>query len=122
MTLIEPVDQDALARAIETLRASKTPAVRAQIEDKLASEPWIEAAEFASYCCQCDALHLKPWQSPPCWIDDLESTLAAGDDGVLGDYAGAMLLRRMLDWGLSRYEPDPVAALKRAQRPPEQGR
>jgi hypothetical protein len=65
---------------------------------------------------------LKPWQSPPCWIDDLEGALAAGDDGILGDYAGATLLRRMLDWGLSRFEPDPVAALKRAQRPPDQGR
>jgi len=114
MTLIEPIDQDALARSIEIRRASG-PDKREQIEDMLATRTWIDAAEFAAYSCQVDALHLKPWQSPPCWIDDIEATLAAGNDGNLGDYAAATLSRRMLDWNLSQFEPDPIAAIKRAQ-------
>jgi hypothetical protein len=62
------IDLDALARCIETMRNSANPADREQIEDKLKAEPWIEAAELAAYSWQFDALRLKPWQSPPCWV------------------------------------------------------
>src|SRR5262249_19379055 len=93
----------------------KDPATREQIERKLATELWREAATFASYCCQCDALHLQPWQSPPCWVDDLVTDIQAGNDGILGDYAAAKLLQQLLDRGLSRFEPDPVAALKQTK-------
>ena len=112
---LSAVDRDALERAIQTRRASKSPAVREQVEQKLADEPWFDVATFAAYGCQCDALHLKPWQSPPVWITDLVADLNAGDDGVLGRYQGARLLRRMLDAGISRYEPDPLGALKQAK-------
>jgi hypothetical protein len=51
----------------------------------------------------------------------LVADINAGDDGVLGRYQAAKLLRRMLDAGLSRYEPDPERALKQAKgRPPDQ--
>ena len=121
MTLTDPeaalsaADYDALGRAIETCRR-KDPATREQIEHKLATELWRETAEFAAYSCQCDTLHLQPWQSPPCWVDDLVADINAGDDGILGDYAAAKLLRQLLDRGLSRYEPDPVNALKQTKR------
>ena len=46
----------------------------------------------------------------------MEATLAAGDDGILGKYAAATLLKRMLDAGLSIYEPDPIDALERTKR------
>jgi len=109
---LSAVDFEALDRAIRICRTQKTPADAEQIEHKLATELWREAAEFASYSCQCDALHLQPWQDPPCQVDDLVSAINAGDDGILGDYAAAKLLQRLLDRGLSRYEPDPVSALK----------
>jgi hypothetical protein len=108
---LSALDHDALTRAVEIMRASKNPNVREQIEAKLADEPWRDVAEFAAYSCQCDALRLRPWQSPPAWIDPVAS-INGGNDGVLGDYAAAKLLRRMLDLGVSKFEPDPLGALK----------
>jgi hypothetical protein len=107
---LSPVDQDALKRALEIVR-SKSPDDREQIDCKLATEAWEDVAAFASYSAQCDALGLKPWQAPPCWIDDVVGTINAGNDGTLGDYQAARLLRRLLDAGLSRFEPDPLGAL-----------
>jgi hypothetical protein len=112
---LSAADNNALGRAIEICRR-KDPAAREQIEHKLATELWRGAAEFAAYSCQCDALHLQPWQDPPCWVDDLVGAINAGNDGILGDYAAAKLLRQLLDRGLSRYEPDPVNALKQTKR------
>ena len=60
-------------------------------------------------------LHLKPWQRPPCWVENMEADLAAGDNGVMGRYAAATLLKRMLDAGISFYEPDPRTALEKAK-------
>jgi len=114
---IDPVDREALERAIEMAR-QESPGRREQIDDKLADEPWEKVARFAAYCCQCDTLRLKPWQSPPCWVDDMEAILAAGDDGIRGQYAAAKLLMKMLDAGLSEWEPDPVAALAKARTLP----
>ena len=112
---LHPVDRDALERAIAMTRANGgSDAV--QIENKLRNEPWEQVARFAAYCRQCDNLHLLPHQSPPCWIDDMEAVLAAGDDGIMGKYAAARLLQRMLAADLSIYEPDPIAALERTKR------
>jgi hypothetical protein len=108
------IDSDALTRAVEMARL-ESPARSQQIDDKLAEEPWRQVAEFCAYSCQIDRLRLRPWQSPPCWIADLVGTINAGNDGVGGDYAAAKLLQRLLDAGLSRYEPDPLGALERAK-------
>ena len=55
------------------------------------------------------ALKLYPWQQPPCDADE------DGDDGEInGD--GVKLLRKMLAAGLTRYEPDPLAALEAVKR------
>jgi len=43
---------------------------REQLEPKLKDEPWEEVAVFAAYCCQCDALNLKPRQEPPMHASD----------------------------------------------------
>jgi hypothetical protein len=109
--ILEAVDQEALERAIEIVRTKGTPREQRHIEAKLATDEWIDVAEFAAYSCQFTALSLRPWQSPPCWIDDVVGTLNAGDDGICGEYQAARLLRRLLDAGLSRYEPNPLAAL-----------
>jgi hypothetical protein len=60
------------------------------------------------------SLRLKPWQPVPCWIHDIETTLAAGDDGIMGRYAAALLLKKMLALGISRFHPYPIAAIERA--------
>src|SRR5215472_11309874 len=103
------VDLNALERAIAMARL-ESPGRSQQLDDKLANEPWQRVAEFAAYCCQCDNLHLKPWQPPPCWVNDLVADIQRGDDGIHGHYAAARLLQRMLDHGISRYEPDPLKA------------
>ena len=95
--MVTKLDREALARSMEI--AMRNPKLAAQLDDQLKERPWLEVAEFASYCCQVDSLNLLPHQSPPC--------------GFIGnDPDAADLLRRLLDAGLSRYEPDPIAALR----------
>src|SRR5262245_1820076 len=65
---------------------------------------WFARAEFACHCVQYRALHLKPWQTPP-YLAELDD-----DDPDVAE--ARQLLRRMLDAGLSRYDPDPAKALK----------
>ena len=85
-----------------------------QIADKLASEPWEDVGEFASYSAQCRALRLRPWQFPPCWIDDIPAALN-DPEPHRGLRTAGELLQRMLAAGLSRYEPDPLKALEAAE-------
>jgi len=108
-------DREALKRAVELMRKERG-VRREQIEQKLRDQPWEEAARFAAYHRQFTRLHLKPWQFAPCWIDpdDIEDILAGGDDGQ--QYGAALLLKRMLAAGLSRFEPDPEAALEQAKK------
>jgi len=101
------LDREALRRAVEMMRAEGG-ANRLQIEQKLRDEPWQQAAAFAAYHCQRQTLNLKPWEDTPSHIDQDSRE------------PGARLLRRMLKAGVSRYEPDPLAALAEARRsPPE---
>src|SRR5262245_43954350 len=41
--------------------------------------------------------------------------IAAGDDGIMGRHAAARIAKRLLDLGLSVYEPDPLAAIEAAE-------
>lgn len=91
-------DDDALELAIKILSA-KGADERAQIEWKIGHDGRRSAAEFASYSCQSDALSLRPWELPPCEVED-------DDAGPAGQ-----LLRRMTAAGISRWHPDPLAAL-----------
>jgi hypothetical protein len=59
------VDMEALRRAIAMPRASD-PLRDQQIASMLEEREWLEVAEFAAYCCQTEALNLRPWQPPPC--------------------------------------------------------
>jgi hypothetical protein len=113
VTELSPIDHDAMARAIEIMR-HRDQASAIQIADKLASEPWEEVGRFAAYGAQGDTLRLRPWQWPPCWIADIEAELAAPPDQS-GRQRAAELLQRMLAAGLSRFEPDPLAALEQAE-------
>jgi hypothetical protein len=110
------VDRVAMMRAIDLAR-QQNDGRREQIDQKLADEPWEEVGAFASYCCQDAALQLKPWQTPPCWLSDsdVQAALASLEDDHTGWRAAAQLVVRLEAAGLSKYEPDPITALERAE-------
>jgi hypothetical protein len=95
-------DRAALMLALEQARAEDADRA-AQIDAKLEEDGWREAAESAAYCCQCRALRLRPWEEPPCIVD-------AHDDHER-DKDAQKLLRDMLAAGVSRFHPDPLAAI-----------
>ena len=97
-TRLSEVDRDALERALALAKASDEPGRREQRH-----KDWFEAAASAAYSCQRRALQLKPWQSPPCYGD--------AHPGRDGHADAAVLLKRLLDNNLSRWEPDPIGAL-----------
>jgi hypothetical protein len=108
---LHPIDEEALTRAVMLMRL-EGPGRSAQIDYMLECEPWEQVAEFCACHCQRRNLQLKPWQRPPCLVEDLEGDIARGDDGVVGKFAAAQLLKRMLAAGVSFYEPDPLSKLK----------
>ena len=97
-------DRDALKRAM--ILAGRDIERAEQLAAMLRDDGWTETAEFAAYMVQGDTLRLRPWENPPCGVDE-------GDDDPR-DATGRKLLRRMLAAGLSRFEPDPLAALAEA--------
>jgi hypothetical protein len=111
---LDPVDRDALQACIDIARCD--PERADQIAHKLQHDTWDEAATFACYAVQMDSLGLKPWQSPICYIDENNPNPNEWDK------AGQVLLRKMLRAGISRYDPDPLAALaaraRRRSKPP----
>jgi hypothetical protein len=84
------------------------------IDDHVRNSGFFEAGRLASYHCQYRALQLKPWEFPPIWIDDISATLKEPPE-FKDRHRAAKLLQRLFAHGLSRYEPDPVAALERAE-------
>jgi hypothetical protein len=103
---LDAVDRDALERAMQI--AQRDPLRAQQLQSKLDDEAWVAVAEFAVYSCQIDALSLKPWETPPCHADE--------DDSDPQDKAAQHLLRRMLAAKISRFDPDPLKALRQASR------
>jgi len=97
-------DREALTLALQKCRA-ESPERDRQIDDMLIDRPWQEVCEFASYSCQMTHLKLRPWQCPPCWVepDDRKHPQAA------------KLLREMTALGISRFHPDPLAAIAAAK-------
>jgi hypothetical protein len=85
---------------------------REQIDRKMKQDGFTETGRFAAYCCQCNALRLMPWQDPPCHVYAEER----GDDEARNQISGyeqaLSLLQQMLDLGISRWHPDPVAAIE----------
>lgn len=99
------VDRAALESCVKIARRDRER--RKLIDDKLASgETWDSVAFSACYGVQFAALRLKPWESPPCVVDE---------DGFERDPIAQTILRQMLGAGVSRYDPDPLKALARAR-------
>jgi hypothetical protein len=99
-------DREALTRALEQCRAASKEECR-QIDGMVQERGWMEAAAFASYSRQIDTLHLRPWQEPPSHVSD-------AFEPRRGEEAAARILRKMLKAGVSRWHPDPLAALEAA--------
>ena len=112
MPELHDIDRDSLERCIAI--ASRDPDVARQLKSKLDGdhfckpEPWDRVAKFAAFYCQIRALHLKLWQEPPCVADE--------DDLHERDKQAQTLLQKMLGAGLSRYEPDPIKALRKSTK------
>lgn len=110
------IDDEALERALQRAlvrqKASNVPRRNGltQIEGMLRDQPRREVLLFASYSEQMDSLKLRPWMFPPCWLV-LSDRKPEHADGVA-------LLRRLLDAGLSKFEPDPIGALRAVEPPP----
>jgi hypothetical protein len=102
VTLTE-ADRAALTLAIERARAQDVDLAQ-QIDRMSADTDRIEVGMFAAACCQRKALRLKPWQIPPCRIRDPDHPDRSRE--------AARLLRRMYDLGISRWHPDPLAAIE----------
>jgi hypothetical protein len=92
------IDIEALERAMQIGMAGRCGQLMAMLKDR----PWAEVARFAAYNSQVDSMNLLPWQGPPCHHD-------------LNPQA-ARWAARLVDAGLSVWEPLPVEALGRAKR------
>jgi hypothetical protein len=97
----DDIDIDAFRRSVAMVKR-EGPAGREMVETMLTTTHWVEVAEFCSHRCQMKRLGLAPWQQPPC---------TCGED----DADAGVLLGRMLEAGISQWEPDPLAALAKVQ-------
>jgi hypothetical protein len=99
--MMTEVDKDALRRAIKMTRALGA-AENEQIDRRMAEgQSFEEIGRSCAYGCQRHNLRLKPWESPPIYAE------------LHPDQPGATeLLEKLLAAGLSRWEPDPIAALE----------
>jgi hypothetical protein len=114
---MDEIDKEALTRALEFTKAE--PERAEQIESMLKDRTWEEVAQFAAQHQQCKNLRLKSWEIPPC--HGAVNLAAPGTDADESFPTANRLLRRLLDAGLSQWEPDPEAALApgATQREPE---
>jgi len=110
-TQLSDVDRDALTRAIAMARTY--PNRGEQVDWKIEYDGWLDTAKFCAYLCQSRNLRLEIQEFPPCWLLDVDDT--AGPAFKRKPEA-AKLLRRLLTAHLSRFEPDPIAALAAAEK------
>ncbi len=112
----ERLDAKALEAAIEKL-LKEEPDRKDQIDDHLRRDGRWGAGHFATYCLQAKNLHLKPWETPPCWIADPydPSAYDAADDDIKGDRKAVELCRKMHELGISHLHHDPLRAIAEAK-------
>jgi hypothetical protein len=93
-------DRDALYAAIDIVR--RHPERWREFQGLVLSRGWLGAALVCVFDCQWRSLRLRWGEQPPC----VASTRGKG--------RAARLLRRMLKRGISRYHPNPLAAIEEA--------
>jgi hypothetical protein len=113
------LNHDALDRCLQI--ALQDPESRERFAADLAKDGWARAAWGACYHLQTVALWrygLKPWQSPPAALDfeaeQFDNILAKADP--ISNYPTVLLSKRLIEFGLSVYEPDPVGSLEQAMK------
>jgi hypothetical protein len=106
---MEAHDRRAMELAIEMARADSEKQ-RWEIDDMLRTQPWQQVAEFAVWRCQDRSLKLRPWECPPFLTRNVEDP----SDCWGHRPQEVALLRRMLAVGVSRFHPEPLAAIAAA--------
>jgi hypothetical protein len=112
------VDREALTRALRiAMQAEGSTGRPPLIAERLRNpesewDTWEWIATSAARAQQHNALHLKPWQPSPASMGDQRPVDDAQHDGHLAAWE---LRRRLLDAGLSQWEPDPVRALSEVE-------
>jgi hypothetical protein len=111
------VDNEALRRGLALALADPDPLRRQQIRHKLQAVErgefsWQSVAEFACYGLQGQNLSLKPWECPP-----MHACPGATGHGryYFNQPKAAALRQRLVDAGLSIFEPDPLGALAKIE-------
>src|SRR5215472_14367283 len=101
---MKQIDREALELCLKMVLESKAePGRPDQVRAFLREDGWEVAAKFCSSLLQRRNLQMRPWDPrPPCRSEP--------DDGT----EPGRLLARMLAAGVSRFDPDPLAALERA--------
>jgi hypothetical protein len=104
---LDDLDRAALVRALQLMLTE--PESVDQFNQMLKEDGWMRTAMVAAYNQQCDALHLKPWEIPPCqaYPDTANDPIRKG---------AWHLLCRMAEHGISRYGPDPLGAIAKAEK------
>jgi hypothetical protein len=101
--------KDRAAMALALRRCYEQSPERArQIERMAESRPWARVGAFAAYCEQYRTLNLDPGDVAPCHVNDPDTPLKEEQDA-------ARLLRRMRRLGISKWDPDPMAAITEAK-------
>jgi hypothetical protein len=113
---ISEVDRDAFKRAIAIMLRHKERIYRTDFKRRLdqRQEPWVDIGRHAASAVQSESLGLKPWQVAPC-VAELNTADAPGFEHRCTRNA-SLILERLLNAGLSRFEPDPIKAIERVER------
>jgi hypothetical protein len=100
------IDRAALELALEETLAEKDQGRVEQVQAMLRDRARLEVMKFCSFHRQIEALHLKPWELPPC----------LGEYDATGrDEQAWQLLKRMRKAGVSRWHPSPIVACEQAE-------
>jgi hypothetical protein len=104
-------DRAALGLALKHTLAEKDRGRVEQVQSMLADPTRTrrDVLEFCSYHRQMLSLRLRPWESPPIWIDPDNPDPTDPPEAVA-------LCKRMLAAGVSLYHPDPIGACEEAER------
>jgi hypothetical protein len=113
-------DIEAWEMAIATMRQSGEAVWVNNVDNLLQSRGLAETGKWAAANMQFVTLRSKPWLTLPCNLSDadVDRILARGDGGsdLRGEYAAAVLAKRMQRYGISKYHPNPEQALREAER------
>jgi hypothetical protein len=98
-------DKEALEQCMASAMAESADR-KWQLETLIEQSGWEQTAKLACYICQSKSLNLAPWQAPP---------FRATTD-PMGSGASLRFAEKLDAKGISRYHPDPLAALEAAER------